>query len=189
MSRIGKIPVKFDPPIVVNLKEETLTVSGPLGLLTLKIPAQIKVEVNQGEIKVGRKEESRLARSLHGLIRKLIANMVAGVKDGWKKELEIQGTGYRAQLEGQNLVLSVGFSHPVRVEKPEGISFKLEEGNKIVVFGPDKGLVGQVAAEIRKIKPPDPYKGKGLRYFGEQIKLKPGKAGKAGAAGEGSFGG
>ena len=183
MSRIGKKPIEIPQGVTVEIKDGGVVVGGPKGSLSLKIRPEVEVLIEEGQVLVKRKEEGRLARSLHGLTRTLIANAIEGVTQGFRKTLEVVGTGYRASLEGEELVLSVGFSHPVRIFPPRGIKFEIEENNKIKISGIDKALVGQVAAEIRRIRPPDPYKGKGIRYQGEEIKLKPGKAGKAGAAG------
>jgi large subunit ribosomal protein L6 len=189
MSRIGKQPIQIPKEVAVEVKDGEVKISGPKGVLGVKFKPEIEVFVKNDKILVKRKKETKLACSLHGVTRTLIANAIEGVIKGFSKSLEIVGTGFRALLEGENLVLFVGFSHPVKISPPPGIKFEVEEGNKIRVSGVDKALVGQVAAQIRKIRPPDPYKGKGIRYEGEEIKLKPGKAGKAGAAGAGAGGG
>lgn len=183
MSRIGAQPIVIPDKVKVKLSGEVLEVSGPLGSLKQAIRSEIKLKIEEKKITVERVNDSQIAKSLHGLIRTLIANMILGVTQGFTKDLEIQGTGYRAKLEGGQLVLAVGFSHPVIVEPPEGIKFAVKDEKEIIVSGIDKILVGNMTAKIRKIKPPDAYKGKGIRYLGERIKLKPGKAGKAGAAG------
>jgi len=189
MSRIGKKPIQIPEGVNVEVKNGAVVVTGPKGSLTVNFRPEIEVLVEDKKILVKRKGENKLAKSLHGLTRTLIANAVEGVTNGFSKSLEVVGTGYRASLEGETLVLAVGFSHLVKVSPPPGIKFEVEGNNKIKVSGIDKALVGQVAAQIRKIRPPDPYKGKGIRYEGEEVKLKPGKAGKAGAAGAGAGGG
>ncbi|MBN1262958.1 MAG: 50S ribosomal protein L6 [Candidatus Pacebacteria bacterium] len=186
MSRVGIKPIPINSQVKVTLKDNLVTVAGPLGVLSQIINPGIKVEIKQQEVVITRKEENRMLKSLHGLSRSLIANMIYGVSQGWQKRLEIQGVGYRANLNDKNLVLSVGFSHQVEIEPPEGIEFAVNDTREIVVSGIDKVLVGNVAAKIRKIRPPDAYKGKGIRYQGEVVKTKPGKAGKVGAAGGGA---
>jgi len=183
MSRIGKKPIPIPEGVTVEVKNGGVVVSGSKGSLTINFRPEIEILVDDKQILVKRKKENKLAKSLHGLTRTLIANAIEGVTNGFSKSLEVVGTGYRVSLEGETLVLTVGFSHLVKVSPPPGIKFEVEGNNKIKVFGIDKALVGQVAAQIRKIRPPDPYKGKGIRYEGEEVKLKPGKAGKAGAAG------
>ena len=183
MSRIGKKPIQIPEGVTVEVKNGAVVVAGPKGSLTVNFRPEIEVLVEKKQILVKRKGENKLARSLHGLTRTLIANAVEGITNGFSKALEVIGTGYRASLEGENLVLAVGFSHLVKVSPPTGVKFEVEGNNKIKISGIDKALVGQVAAQIRKIRPPDPYKGKGIRYEGEEVKLKPGKTGKAGATG------
>jgi large subunit ribosomal protein L6 len=183
MSRVGRKPINIPEGVTIEVNNGAVVVAGPKGSLTVAFRPEIEVLVENKQVLVKRKKENKLAKSLHGLTRTLIANAVEGVTNGFSKSLEVVGTGYRASLEGETLVLAVGFSHLVRVPPPAGIKFEVEGNNKIKVSGIDKVLVGQVAAQIRKIRPPDPYKGKGIRYDGEEIKLKPGKAGKAGAAG------
>jgi len=185
MSRIGQQPIKIPKGVEVDYRQSVLVVKGPKGELKQKIRPELKVEVSQNEIKVSRKKNDRFSRSLHGLTRTLIANMIAGVTEGYSKVLKLVGTGYRVKKEGEKLVLSLGFSHPVTVEPIEGIQFEIEGDDTIKISGTDKGLVGQVAAKVRQIRPPEPYKGKGIRYQGEEVKRKPGKAGKVGAAGFG----
>jgi len=185
MSRIGKKPITIPEGVTVEVKSGGVVVAGSKGSLTVNFRPEIEILVDDKQILVKRKGENKLAKSLHGLTRTLIANAIEGVTSGFSKSLEVVGTGYRASLEGETLVLAVGFSHLAKVSPPPGIKFEVEEDNKIKVFGIDKALVGQVAAQIRKIRPPDPYKGKGIRYEGEEVKLKPGKAGKAGATGAG----
>lgn len=178
MSRIGKKPIIIPEGVQVEL-DHKITIRGKLGELSLALPKGIVVKRIENSLVISRDNESRTAKSLHGLIRSLIANMVEGVTAGFKKTLELSGIGFRANLSGNKLVLSLGFSHPLEVEPPEGINFAVAE-NKITVSGVDKELVGRVAAEIRAIRPPDPYKGKGIRYEGERVRLKPGKAAKVG---------
>jgi len=183
MSRIGQKPIRIPEDVTVEVKADEVKVTGPKGSLVQKIKPQVRVEINQNQVKVKRLANDKLSRSLHGLTRSLIANMISGVQTEFSKTLEIVGTGYRAKLEGQKLILSLGFSHPVEWEPPTGVKVEIEDNNLIKIIGADKSLVGQAAADIRAFRPPDPYKGKGIRYQDEQIKLKPGKAGKAGAAG------
>lgn len=179
MSRIGQKPITIPEGVKAEFKDGLMSISGPKGSLTLKVRPEMKVEIKEGSILVSRKTDSLLGRALHGLTRTLIDNMIKGVTASFSKSLEIIGTGYRAVLDGEILKLSVGFTHPVSVNPPAGISFQVKE-NLITVIGIDKGLVGQVAADIRRVKVPDAYKGKGIRYQGEVIKTKAGKAGKAG---------
>lgn len=179
MSRIGKKEIIVPSDVKVDIQDRTVTVSGPKGTLTLKVYPGIEVQLNDGKMLVTKKKESKLLQALHGTTRQLIDNMVTGVTKGWAKTLEVIGTGYRAVLDGNKLVLSLGFSHKIEIEPPEGISFSVAE-NKITVSSIDKSDVGQMAAKIRGLRPPDPYKGKGIRYKGEKIKLKPGKAAKVG---------
>jgi large subunit ribosomal protein L6 len=183
MSRVGIKPIKIPEKVKIKVEKNLIEVVGPLGVLTQEIQPEIEVRQEGQKLIIKRKNDSKKAKSLHGLTRSLIANMITGVTEGWKKELEVQGTGYRVRLEGENLVLSVGFSHPVEIKPAKGIKFETEEEKRIIIRGVDKVLVGNLAAKIRKVRPPDAYKGKGIRYRGEEIKLKPGKAGKAGAAG------
>lgn len=181
MSRIGKKPIPIPQNVSVQLEENKLLVKGPKGELQLVLRPELKVTIKDNNICVERIEETKAARSFHGLYRTLIANMVIGVTEGFEKKLEIKGVGYRCSLDGNKLILNVGFSHPVEFIAPPGISFKVEK-NIITINGIDKQLVGETAARIRKIRPPDPYKGKGICYLGEVIKLKPGKKGKVGVA-------
>lgn len=156
-------------------------VKGPMGELSTEIYPQVKVEVSDQQVLVKRKKDDKTSRSLHGLTRALIANMVTGVEKGWQKKLELVGVGFRAQASGDKLTLNVGYSHPVEVEAPSGIKFAVEENTRVLVSGIDKILVGQVAASVRKVRPPEPYQGKGIRYSGEYVRRKAGKAGKVGA--------
>mgnify|MGYP001594518197 CR=1 FL=1 len=172
MSRIGKKPIEIPAGVEVKITGQQVSIKGPKGELSLKVRPEIKVEMKENKILVSAQNEE--AKALWGLTRALIANMVQGTVKNFEKKLEIVGVGNRVALEGQTLVLSVGFSHPVKVPAPQGIAFFVEK-NIITIQGTDKGLVGQTAANIRKVRPPEPYKGKGIRYFGEQIKLKEGK--------------
>lgn len=179
MSRIGAQPIKIPAPVSVAVTGRRVQVKGPLGELTQVVPPEIKVEVDSSQIKVTRINDEKKSRALHGLFRTLIFNMIQGVEQGWKKELELVGVGYRAAMEGERLILNVGFSHPVTVDPPPGIKLETKK-NQVTVQGPDKALVGQVAAGIRTVKKPEPYKGKGIRYLGEVVRTKPGKAAKIG---------
>lgn len=177
MSRIGKIPVEIPAGVEVNINGQEINVKGPKGTLTRTIASPISAQVEDGSVVVSRADEERESRSLHGLTRTLVANMVEGVTKGYSKVLEIQGTGYRVTQKGTGLELALGFSHPVNFDAPEGITLKVE-GNRITVEGISKQQVGEVAANIRKLRPPEPYKGKGVRYLGENVRRKVGKAGK-----------
>ncbi len=178
MSRIGKLPVAIPSGVEVKLEGNTITVKGPKGELSQAIPAPIQVEVEGSEVLVTRPNDEREARSLHGLTRTLINNNIVGVTEGFTKALEIVGTGYRVVAKGSDLEFSLGYSHPIYVEAPEGITFQVEGPTKFSVSGIDKQLVGEMAARIRKLRKPEPYKGKGVRYAGEQVRRKAGKAGK-----------
>lgn len=184
MSRIGIIPITIPPEVSLNLKGKEVFVKGPKGELHHHLPSLITTKQKDGQLLLTRKDDSRLSRSLHGLSRSLLANMITGVTQGYQKRLELVGTGYRVAKQDNKLVLSLGFSHPVEVAPDEGINLDIEGNNKIIISGIDKQKVGQTAAEIRDIKKPEPYKGKGIRYEGEMVKLKPGKTAKTGAAGE-----
>jgi large subunit ribosomal protein L6 len=176
MSRIGKKPIEVPAGVLVALDPGRVTVSGPKGELRQEVPARMKIEQTEGgAIVVTRPTERGDDRALHGLTRSLIANMVEGVTNGFEKRLEIQGVGYRAALAGTNLELQVGYSHSVRITPRDGISFEVPAPTQIVVRGIDKQVVGQTAAEIRKVRPPEPYKGKGIRYEGEFVRRKVGK--------------
>ena len=175
MSRIGKLPVAIPGGVTVDYREPVLTVRGPRGELTLDVHPAMTVHVREGEVVVRRPSDGRTHRSLHGLTRALIANMVHGVTAGYSKTLEIVGVGYRAQKKGSELVLSLGYSHTIDYPEPEGITLECPRQDVVVVHGIDKQKVGQVAAEIRSFRPPEPYKGKGVRYQGEQIRRKVGK--------------
>ena len=178
MSRIGNKPITIPEGVEVTLDNDVITVKGPKGTLTRTIEKPITVSVEGTEIKVARPDDEAKNRSLHGLTRSLINNMVIGVKDEFKKELEINGVGYRAQKQGKKLVLTLGYSHPVEMEEPEGITFDVPNANSIIVRGIDKELVGQTAAVIRTKRPPEPYRGKGIKYVDEHIRRKEGKTGK-----------
>lgn len=177
MSRIGKIPVEIPAGVEVNINGQDVSVKGPKGTLTMSVASPITAKVDGSTVVVTRPDDERESRSLHGLTRTLIANMVEGVTNGYSKVLEIQGTGYRVNQKGAGLEFQLGFSHPVNVEPPEGITFKVE-GNRVTVEGISKEQVGEVASNLRKIRPPEPYKGKGVHYLGENIRRKVGKAGK-----------
>lgn len=178
MSRIGKAPITVPNGVEVSIAGRTVTVKGPKGTLSREIPGEITVRKEENTLLVERPNDERQNRSLHGLSRTLVNNMVVGVTDGFAKELEIVGVGYRAEAQGQNLRLALGFSHPVIVPAPEGITFEIPAQTRVIVKGIDKELVGQVAANIRSIRKPEPYKGKGVRYQGERILRKAGKTGK-----------
>ncbi|CAA9562773.1 MAG: LSU ribosomal protein L6p (L9e) [uncultured Thermomicrobiales bacterium] len=180
MSRIGRRPIPVPANVEVNLDPGNLVrVKGPKGELSATFDRDMQLSRQNGEILVERPDNERQHRSLHGLTRTLLANMVQGVTEGYKKDLEIQGVGYRAAMDGKTLVLSVGYSHPVRMEPPEGITYTLEGLTRISVLGIDKQQVGEEAARIRRSRPPEPYKGKGIRYAGEYVRRKAGKTGKA----------
>jgi large subunit ribosomal protein L6 len=178
MSRIGKLPVPVPSGVDVTIDGQTVTVKGPKGTLSHVVAEPITVGQEDGAITVARPDDERESKSLHGLSRTLIANMVTGVTAGYSKTLEIVGTGYRVTAKGSDLEFALGFSHPVLVTPPEGITFRVEVPTRFVVEGIDKQKVGEVAANIRKLRKPDPYKGKGVRYQGEVIRRKAGKAGK-----------
>jgi large subunit ribosomal protein L6 len=177
MSRIGKLPIPVPDGVDVTLDGLTVTVKGPKGELVREMPEGVELSRDDdGQVVVTRTGESRTERSRHGLVRSLIANMVVGVTDGYSKALELVGVGYRAASKGSDVELQVGYSHPVLIAAPDGIAFEVPQPTRIVVSGIDKVLVGQVAANIRKVRPPEPYKGKGIKYEGEQIRRKAGKA-------------
>ncbi|HWM20117.1 MAG TPA: 50S ribosomal protein L6 [Ilumatobacteraceae bacterium] len=179
MSRIGKAPIDLPSGVDVNVSGRTITVKGPKGTLSRAIPGEIVVRQEDSTLLVERPDDERHNRALHGLTRSLVNNMVLGVTDGFRKQLEIVGVGYRAEAQGPNAIkLALGFSHPVNVTAPEGISFEVPTATQVVVTGIDKEVVGQVAANIRSIRKPEPYKGKGVRYTGERVLRKAGKAGK-----------
>jgi large subunit ribosomal protein L6 len=175
MSRIGRKPISVPESVTVELAPGRVSVKGPKGELQQSLVAEMKVEQENGTVTVSRPTDRGEHRALHGLTRSLIANMVEGVTEGFEKRLEIQGVGYRAQLKGKSLELALGYSHPVSIQPPEGIEFEVPQQTEIIVRGIDKQLVGQVAADIRKRRPPEPYKGKGIRYRDEHVARKVGK--------------
>ena len=181
MSRIGKLPITIPSGVEVTIGPDTVTVRGPKGQLSQRVPGRMSVVLQDGQVVVSRPSDDREARSLHGLTRTLIANMVEGVTAGFRKTLEISGVGYRAGRVGNRLTLQVGFSHPVEVLPPAGVAFEVESPTRFAVVGIDKALVGETAARVRKIRPPEPYLGKGIRYANERVRRKAGKAGKVGA--------
>ena len=178
MSRIGKRPISIPSKVTIGIEGAHISVKGPKGELSRVLPAAVTVEQSGETLLVLRRDESRSARQLHGLSRTLVANMVEGVSQGFQTRLEIQGVGYRAQVQGRNLNLNVGYSHPVQISPPEGIQLAVEGNTNVIVSGFDKELVGNLAAQIRDVRPPEPYKGKGIRYVGEVVRRKAGKAGK-----------
>jgi large subunit ribosomal protein L6 len=175
MSRIGKTPIELPAGVSVSIDPGRVMVNGPLGELTQQVPQRMKIEQGDGELTVTRPTERGDDRALHGLTRSLVANMVEGVTKGYERKLEIQGVGYRAALRGTSLELSVGFSHSVVIEPRQGISFEVPTPTEVIVKGIDKQQVGQTAAEVRRVRPPEPYKGKGIRYEGEYVRRKVGK--------------
>jgi large subunit ribosomal protein L6 len=175
MSRIGKQPIPLPDGVSIEIAPGSVSVKGPKGELNQQLPREMKVEQADGTVTVERPTDRGDHRALHGLTRSLIANMVEGVTEGFEKRLEIQGVGYRAQLKGKNLELALGYSHPVQLDAPEGIDFEVPQPTEVVVKGIDKQLVGETASRIRKRRPPEPYKGKGVRYAGEQVTRKVGK--------------
>ena len=180
MSRIGRLPVKIPAGVQIQIDGTTVKVKGPKGELVRTFPAFLRIDREEDSIRVKRTSDERVQRASHGMARALIQNMVTGVSEGFQKDLQVEGVGYRAEVKGTDLVLNVGFSHPVTVKAPAGITFGVDEKARIIqVRGYDRELVGQLAADIRKIRPPEPYKGKGLRYVGERVRRKAGKAGKA----------
>ena len=180
MSRIGRMPIALPQGVEVNQEGRQLIVKGPLGELSRELHPEMKLEREDGELRIVRPSDEPRHRALHGLTRTLVNNMITGVTTGFTKGLEISGVGYRAQLQGTKLVLALGYSHPVEITPPSGIEFRVETPTRLAVFGADKELVGQTAAYIRSRRKPEPYKGKGIRYAGEQILRKAGKAGKVG---------
>jgi large subunit ribosomal protein L6 len=177
MSRIGKSPIDLPSGVEVKVSGNVVSVKGPKGTLTQEIQPSMSVDIDDGTLTVSRENDERQVRALHGLTRSLINNMVIGVTDGYSKELTAVGVGYRAALKGNTLELQVGFSHPVSIEAPDGIVFDVPEPTKIIVSGIDKQMVGQIAANVRAVRPPEPYKGKGIRYVDEYVRRKAGKAG------------
>jgi large subunit ribosomal protein L6 len=179
MSRVGLAPVPVPSGVDVKIDGRTVTVKGPKGALERTFAEPMSVEAEDGELKVSRSDDERRSKALHGLTRALLNNMVIGVSEGYSKELQTVGVGYRASLKGRSLELLVGYSHPVTIDAPDGITLEVPEPTRIIVSGIDKELVGQVAADIRKVRPPEPYKGKGIRYKDEYVRRKAGKAGIA----------
>jgi large subunit ribosomal protein L6 len=180
MSRIGRMPVTVPSSVEVTIDGRRPTVTGPKGTLTRDLHPDITVSREDGQLVVTRPTEQKTHKQLHGLTRTLVNNMVVGVTDGYRKGLEITGVGYRASKNGEKLQLNLGYSHPIEIDPPQGISFEVENPTRLAVIGIDKELVGQVAARVRATRKPEPYKGKGVRYAGEQIRRKAGKAGKIG---------
>ncbi|MBF0672630.1 MULTISPECIES: 50S ribosomal protein L6 [unclassified Salinibacterium] len=178
MSRIGRLPIDIPSGVDIKVENSAVIVKGPKGELSLSVASPIEVKVEDNQVVVTRPDDERESRSLHGLTRTLIANNIIGVTQGYTKGLEIVGTGYRVAQKGSSLEFALGFSHPVTVDPPAGITFSVEGNNKVTVAGIDKQQVGEVAANIRKIRKPEPYKGKGVRYAGEVVRRKAGKAGK-----------
>lgn len=178
MSRVGKRPVAVPAGVEVKLDGHTMTVSGPRGTLERRLHTAMDIAVEDNVITVSRPTDNRQHRALHGLTRSLVANMVTGVTDGFRRTLEIVGIGYRATKQGHKLVLTVGYSHPVEIDPPDGVEIEVPSTNVVVVSGADKEKVGQTAANIRAVRPPEPYKGKGIRYQGEVVRRKAGKVGK-----------
>jgi large subunit ribosomal protein L6 len=180
MSRIGRLPIAVPQGVEVLIDGTSIIVKGPRGELSRELAPEMRVLAENGTVRVERPNDAKRSRSLHGLTRTLVANMVIGVTDGYRKGLEITGVGYRAQLVGRKLQLNLGYSHPVEIDPPEGIAFELENPTRLAVTGIDKELVGHIAAKVRATRKPEPYKGKGVRYAGEVIRRKAGKAGKIG---------
>jgi large subunit ribosomal protein L6 len=178
MSRIGRRIIEIPPKVTVTLDGQQVAVKGPKGELSRILPAGVLLEHEGNTLTVKRRDESRMARERHGLSRTLVANMVEGVSQGFQRRLEIQGVGYRAQVQGRNLILNMGYSHPVQIEAPEGVQFAVENNTNVLVSGIDKEVVGNISAKIRSVRPPEPYKGKGIRYAGEFVRRKVGKTGK-----------
>ncbi|OGE25371.1 50S ribosomal protein L6 [Candidatus Daviesbacteria bacterium RIFCSPHIGHO2_02_FULL_39_12] len=186
MSRVGNLPISIPTGVTIEKNGQNILVNGPKGNLKLEIDPAIKAEIEQNQIVLKRKNDQKRIKSLHGLTRNLLNNMILGVTEGWNKDLELVGVGFRAQVLNNKLILNVGFSHPVEVEATEGITFEVFDNTKIKVSGIDKQLVGQMAASIKKIRPPDVYKGKGIRFAGEYIRKKVGKSAKVGVTGAGA---
>jgi large subunit ribosomal protein L6 len=182
MSRVGRMPITIPTGVKVDIKENQVWVKGAKGEISRSFDPDMQINIEDGHVVVKRPTDQRRHRALHGLTRSLLNNMVLGVSQGFNRTLEIEGVGYRAELQGNNLVLYVGFSHPVVIEPPTGISFVVEKGSRtIIISGVDKETVGETAARIRRIRPPEPYKGKGIRFLNEYVRRKAGKAGKAAA--------
>jgi large subunit ribosomal protein L6 len=178
MSRIGKLPIPVPTGVNVKVEQNHVTVEGPRGRLERTLPAQIAIRLEDGSVLCQRPSDGREHRSLHGLTRTLVSNMVTGVSTGFRKDLELVGVGYRATKQGEELVLTLGFSHPVRFRAPEGVQVEVADPTHFAITGNSKEQVGQVAADLRRLRPPEPYKGKGVMYRGERVRRKPGKSGK-----------
>jgi large subunit ribosomal protein L6 len=178
MSRIGRLPIDVPANVNVTIDGSAVTVKGPKGELALTVASPIEVKLDGGQLLVSRPDDERVSRSLHGLTRTLIANQIIGVTDGYTKGLDIVGTGYRVAAEGSGITFALGYSHPITVQPPAGITFTVEGNNRVIVSGIDKQAVGEVAANLRKLRKPEPYKGKGVRYTGEIVRRKAGKSGK-----------
>jgi len=179
MSRIGRLPVTIPAGVTVDIQGHTVLVKGAKGELTRTFDPEMDIKMEEGRVVVNRPSDQRRHRAVHGLTRALLNNMVLGVSQGFTRALDIQGVGYRAEMQGKSLVLHVGYSHPVVMEPPEGISFTVDKtGRLLTVLGSDKEMVGEIAARIRRVRPPEPYKGKGIRYLGERVRRKAGKTGK-----------
>jgi len=178
MSRIGRLPIDVPTGVDVKIDGSSVTVKGPKGELSLVVASPIEVKLEDGQVLVTRPDDERASRSLHGLTRTLISNQIVGVTEGYSKGLEVVGTGYRVAAKGESVEFALGFSHSITVDPPAGISFTVEGNNKLTVVGIDKQAVGEVAANIRKLRKPEPYKGKGVRYAGEVVRRKAGKSGK-----------
>lgn len=181
MSRIGKLPIAVPTSVTVSLTETTVSIKGPKGELSQQLHPAVKIVQTETGLEVKKSTDTRISQSLYGTYQRLLSNMVQGVTSGFEKQLELVGTGYRAAKQGSKLVFSLGFSHPVEVVAPAGIEFAVEGNTKVTIKGIDKQMVGQVAANIRALRPPEPYKGKGIRYSDEVVRRKAGKAAKAGA--------
>lgn len=180
MSRIGKLPVSIPQGVTVTINKNAVAVKGPKGELNRDFPPEIELKQEEGQVIVARASDHRTHRAKHGLVRALVNNMVMGVSSGFNRRLYIEGVGYKAEVQNKNLVLNLGYSHPITFEPPQGISFEVDKtGRELSVNGIDKELVGEIAARIRRCRPPEPYKGKGVRYFNERVRRKAGKAGKA----------
>ena len=178
MSRIGRMPIDIPASVTVTVDGQDVTVKGPKGELSLTVASPIEAKVEENQVIVTRPDDERSSRSLHGLTRTLINNNIIGVTQGYEKKLEVVGTGYRVNAKGQGIEFALGYSHPITVEPPQGITLSVEGNDKVIVSGIDKQAVGEVAANIRKLRKPEPYKGKGVRYEGERVRRKAGKAGK-----------